>query len=259
MSRKSWLNYGLAAAVIILAIGAVIAFWYISTLPQHISNHETLVLGQNTFSPGSTAAMRVLVNDSADGKPLADAEVSLSLQPINNSGPAMQLFSGRSDADGVVNVSFTVPADAAMNQTLIVETRSSLGTDRIEREVTIQRDYRVLLTTDKPLYQPGQVIHIRALALSAFDLQAADAQNLTLEVADGKGNKVFRKNLVTSEYGAAWADFQLAPEVNSGAYKISATLGNATSEKTVTVEYYVLPKFDLTFRPSAVTTSPANR
>ena len=246
MSRKSWLNFGLAAAVVILVVAAVTAFWYISTLPQHISNHETLVLGQNTFSPGSAAAMRVLVNDSADGKPLADAEVSLSLQPIDNSGPAVQLFSGRSDADGVVNVSFTVPADAAVDQTLIVETRSSLGTDRIEREVTIQRDYRVLLTTDKPLYQPGQVIHIRALALSAFDLQAADAQNLTLEVADGKGNKVFRKNLVTSEYGAAWADFQLAPEVNSGDYKISATLGNATSEKTVTVEYYVLPKFDLT-------------
>ena len=193
MSRKSWLNYGLAAAVIILAIGAVIAFWYISTLPQHISNHETLVLGQDTFSPGSTAAMRVLVNDSADGKPLADAEVSLSLRPIDNSGPAVQLFSGRSDADGVVNVSFTVPADAAVNQTLIVETHSSLGTDRIEREVTVQRDYRVLLTTDKPLYQPGQVIHIRALALSTFDLQAAAAQNLTLEVADGKGNKVFRR------------------------------------------------------------------
>ena len=246
MSRKSWLNYGLAAAVIILIVAAVTAFWYISTLPQHISNHETLVLGQNTFSPGSTAAMRVLVNDLADGKPLADAEVSLSLRPRDNSSPAQTLFTGRSDADGVVNVSFTVPADAAADQTLIVETRSSLGTDRIEREVTIQRDYRVLLTTDKPLYQPGQIIHIRALALSAFDLQAADAQNLTLEVADGKGNKVFRKNLVTSEYGAAWADFQLAPEVNSGNYKISATLGNATSEKTVTVEYYVLPKFDLT-------------
>ena len=88
MSRKSWLNYGLAAAVIILIVAAVTAFWYISTLPQHISNHETLVLGQNTFSPGSTAAMRVLVNDSADGKPLADAEVSLSLRPRDNSSPA---------------------------------------------------------------------------------------------------------------------------------------------------------------------------
>ena len=189
MSRKTWLNYGLAAAIMILAVAAVVAFWYISTLPQHISNHETLVLGQNTFSPGSTAAMRVLVNDSADGKPLADAEVSLSLRPRDNSGLAQTLFTGRSDADGVVNVSFTVPADAVVDQTLVVETRSSLGTDRIERDVTMQRDYRVLLTTDKPLYQPGQIIHIRALALSAFDLQAADAQTLTLERGGWQGQQ----------------------------------------------------------------------
>ena len=121
----------------------------------------------------------------------------------------------------MVDVSFTVPDDAIADQTSVVETRSSLGTDRIERDVSIQRDYRVLLTTDKPLYQPGQVIHMRVLALSSFDLQAAAAQNVTLEVADGKGNKVFRKNLVTSDYGVADADFQLAPEVNSGDYKLA--------------------------------------
>ena len=50
-------------------------------------------------------------------------------------------------------------------QVLVIETHSRLGTDRIERPVTMQRDYRVLLTTDKPIYQPGQMIHIRALAL----------------------------------------------------------------------------------------------
>ena len=82
--------------------------------------------------------------------------------------------------------------------------------------------------------------------MSAFDLQARlPGPDPGSDHADGKGNKVFRKKLITSEYGAAWADFQLAAEVNSGDYKISATLGNTTSEKTVTVENYVLPKFDV--------------
>ena len=61
-----------------------------------------------------------------------------------------------------------------------------------------------------------------------------------------RATRSFASNLVTSDYGVASADFQLAPEVNTGDYKISAILGNTTSEKTVTVEYYVLPKFDLT-------------
>ena len=47
----------------------------------------------------------------------------------------------------------------------------------------------------------------------------------------------------------ACADFELAAEVNTGAYKISAKLGNTTSEKTVTVENYVLPKFGVKLEP----------
>lgn len=34
--------------------------------------------------------------------------------------------------------------------------------------------------------------------------------------------------------------------MNSGAYKITARLGNTVSEKTVTVQQYVLPQFDIT-------------
>ena len=69
--------------------------------------------------------------------------------------------------------------------------------------MTVSRDYRVLLTTDKPIYQPGQVIHLRALALSAFDLTPAAGQPFEVTIADGKGNKVFRQSLTTSDFGAA--------------------------------------------------------
>src|SRR5690606_17483464 len=112
--------------------------------------------------------------------------------------------------------------------------------------VTLRRDYRILLTTDKPLYQPGQVIHLRALALSAFDLQVAAGRELEITIADGKGNTVHRETLTTSDFGVAATDFQLASLVNTGNYKSSVTMGNVVSEKTVVVENYVLPKFDVT-------------
>jgi 5-hydroxyisourate hydrolase-like protein (transthyretin family) len=126
---------------------------------------------------------------------------------------------------------------------LIVETRSSLGRDQLERSVTVERSYKVLLTTDKPLYQPGQVIRVRALALDAFTLRPAAEQQVEFVIADPKGNKVFRRTEVTSANGIAAVDFQLANEVNAGAYKIAATVGDTASEKTVTVKHYVLPKF----------------
>ncbi len=235
--------------IIILVLIAIATIWamtaYTADLPNRISQHETMIFGQTRLVPGSQAAMRVVVRDSKNASPLPGADIRVSLQP-EAGGQALTLYQGSTDALGTAEVSFKVPDDARpAEQNLLIETRSSLGSDVVERRVTLERDYRVLISSDKPLYQPGQAIHLRVLALSAFDLRPAAGQNLELVIADGKGNKVFRQQLVTSEYGTAAADFQLASEVNTGAYKISASLGNAASEKTVNVEYYSLPKFEV--------------
>ena len=247
MSRRTLLRLSPLVLLAALAGGLWALTAYYADLPQRISQHETIVLGQSRFVPGSQAALRVVVRDSKDASPLPDAQIELSLQPAGG-GAAQTLFTGVTDRQGTADIAFTVPEGLAPQQTLIVKTKSRLGSDHVERAVTIARDYRVLLTTDKPLYQPGQVIHLRALALSAFDLKPAAGQDLDIIIADGKGNKVFRKTLETSDYGVAATDFQLATQVNTGPYKITAALGNTSSEKTVTVEHYVLPKFavDLT-------------
>ncbi len=252
MSRKTWLVVSFLIGFVILIGGLIGLLIHYERLPETLSQHETIVLGQSSLVPGSAAAMRVVVRDSRDASPLPNAEVEVRMRPADG-GRAKVLFKGTTDASGNVDVAFAVPEDAEPQQTLIVETKSSLGSDTLEQAVTIERDYRILLTTDKPLYQPGQIIHIRVLALGAFDLIPASAMTspdlerggLEITVADGKGNTVFRKMLTPSEFGVASVDFQLADEVNSGAYKLTATLGNTSSEKIVTVEHYVLPKFDV--------------
>lgn len=242
MSRNRLINI-LLFAILLAAVGGVwAASAYYDKLPDRLSQHETLVFGQNQFVPGSQVSLRVVVRDSKDGAPLPDSEIKVSLRPLDG-GKALVLFTGKTDPQGASQVTFRVPDGLASEQALVVETRSSLGSDELERPVTLQRDYRLLVATDKPIYQPGQVIHLRILALSTFDLRPAADQEVELVIADGKGNKVFRKKVTTSEFGAASADFQLASEVNTGLYKISASMGNTSSEKTVTVEYYVLPKF----------------
>ncbi|MCJ7550874.1 MAG: MG2 domain-containing protein, partial [Anaerolineae bacterium] len=244
MSRKRWLFLGVG----VLALGLVVALagslFYFARLPEHLSQHETIVLGQSQLVPGSTAAMRVVVRDSRDAAALAGAGVKVLMRPAEG-GKALPVYEGTTDATGTLDVSFSVPEDAVPDQVLVVETVSSLGSDRMEKPVTLTRDYRLLVATDKPLYQPGQMIHIRVLALGAFDHRPASGQTVELAVADGKGNTVFRKSLTTSSFGVTSVDFQLAETVNTGPYKIAATLGNTSSEKTVTVEHYTLPKFEV--------------
>ncbi len=243
MSKRSWINLALFVLLGGAVLTGILLNDHYTNLPDRLSQQQTIILGQTNMVPGSQAGLRVLVQDSRDSSPLRDADVTVSLRPAAG-GEAVPLYSGKTDSSGNVNVSFKLPAEIQdPAQVLVIETKSSLGEEHVEKSVTLQRDYRVLLTTDKPLYQPGQVIHIRALALSAFDLAPAANRGLEIFIADGKGNKVFRQQLTTTEYGVAFADFQLASEVNTGDYKISAALDNTTSEKTVAVERYVLPKF----------------
>jgi 5-hydroxyisourate hydrolase-like protein (transthyretin family) len=236
-----WLTPILILLVVLLAAGGFGALRWIDTLPERVGDQQTVLIAPAQLAPGSTAALRVIVQDYAAGRPIAGADVSISLQPPQ--GRAIPLYTGQTDASGSLPVVFTVPADAPANATIVVDTSSPAGRDHVMQQVTITREWRLLLSTDKPLYQPGQVIHMRALALSTLDMTPAAGTTVDFLVEDAKGNKVYRQSVVASDYGVAACDFQLASLVNQGNYKLSVAIGETRSEKTVEVRPYVLPKF----------------
>jgi len=259
---KARARYTMAAVLVFLTlvvVGAGGVAVYANRLTKHTPTQETLIYGQSELYPGSQAALRVVAREVGNGSPIAGADVRVALKSAGDLR-AQTLYEGTTDDTGSVDVVFTVPEDAAAESTLIVETRSRRrGKDRVERDVAVTRDHKILLSTDKPIYQPGQMIHIRALALGSMDLVPAAEQPLALTVTDAKGNKVFRRDLTTSEYGVTAVDFQLADQVNTGNYKIEATLGETTSETTVQVKPYVLPKFKVDAAPDAPFYLPGER
>jgi 5-hydroxyisourate hydrolase-like protein (transthyretin family) len=238
---RRWSATVLHALIILVVVIGFVALYWVITLPERLDDQQTVVLGPTHFAPDSNASVRVVVQDFGAGEPIAGAQVKLSLQA--DGGSAIPLFEGQTDETGSLPVQFHMPADAPPQAQLIVETESAVGEDRVEQPVTIERDYRLLLTSDKPLYQPGQVIHMRALALSTFDLTPAGGATINFLVEDPKGNKVFRQSEIASEFGVAAADFTLADLVNQGDYKLDVSIGDVHSEKTVEVRPYVLPKF----------------
>ncbi|NBD34832.1 MAG: hypothetical protein GVY30_02390, partial [Chloroflexi bacterium] len=252
MTRRRWLS---ALLISIVVMGGLLgSTLYYVNLPDHLSQHETIVLGQQRLIPGAQAALRVVVRDSRDAAPLPNATVNVLMRP-QDGNRAIPLFEGRTDVDGNIEVTFTVPENAAPEQMLIIETRSDLGSDSLEHPVRVRRDYRIHLTTDKPLYQAGDVIHIRALAISAFDRRPAAEQPLDITVADARGNVVFRQTLTTSQYGVAATDFQLAREVNDGPYQLTATLDERLARKTVTV---LTPEVSIASEPADLSTFDIN-
>lgn len=237
--RIRWIVTAAIILSILAALGGIL--WY-DSLPQRVDDQQTIVLGQTQFVPGSQSAVRVVVRDVKSQQPVPNADVKVSLVP-KDGGQAVTLFTGKADPNGALGASFKVPDNVQMTQTLVIETRSRVGADQVKQPVSVKRSYKLLLTTDKPVYQPAQTIHLRALALSALDLKAVKDADIGFLVEDPKGNKVFRKTVKSSAFGVAAADFVLADEVLHGNYKITASLGDTQSEKTVNVKRYVLPKF----------------
>ena len=193
------------------------------------------------------AKVRVFAVNPWDGTPVAHEPVRLELYAAGDgdagTGPAAPVVvTGETDEDG--SAVLDVPAQDNDGAYYFQATAGDQWAAAfVESDVDVERASRVLVTTDKPIYQPGQTMHLRALALRRPTLAAEADQPITFEVYDGKGNMVFRKYETTNDFGVAGTDFKLASQVNMGHYQLKAIVGGTTTQKTVNVERYVLPKF----------------
>ncbi len=166
------------------------------------------------------------------------------------------LFAGPLDRRGTTEAQFQFPAGLVGDQQLLYVVDTPLGSTEVTQAVRLEDKVSILLTTEKPIYQPGQTIHVRALALDRSDHEAAASQKLTFELEDSRGNKVFKKITGTDDFGIASAEFGLADEVNLGTYHLRALMGDAdaptnSAEIALNVERYVLPKFKVAVEFSA--------
>jgi hypothetical protein len=205
------------------------------------------VLGQQSYLSGGAAAVRLIVNEAGSGTPVTSGSVQIELAAPGNK--TQTLFKGALNEHGTTPVQFHFPAGLAGNYALRYAIDTPLGPVAHVEQIRLENKSAVLLTTEKPVYQPGQIIHVRALALDRANHRAVDGRPLTFELDDSRGNKVFRKITQTDPYGLASAEFGLADEVNLGTYHLRAILSNTaeapqtTSEIALQVDRYVLPRF----------------
>lgn len=218
-----------AAAAALLSVGAW-RFWIErqSPPPQQVS-----VLGTTAWVEGATGTLRVLVRNGATQEPLAGARVVAEIE----GGAKAEAQSG---PDGCAELRLAAPA--APEAVLVLTVISAIGEDRITRKVAIERPVRVLISTDKPIYQPQQTVHLRVLAMDDVALKPFRG-DVSLEIEDANGNRVERRTLRTSEFGIASLDLDLADEVVLGPWRAKASAGGVTSERVFDVKRYVLPKF----------------
>jgi hypothetical protein len=203
-----------------------------------MSRDQVVLFGPNTFYEGESTRLKVFTRDPVSGKVLPNRAVIVRASVDDT----VRETTVTTDESGAATAELRLEREGS----LVLQARMATdsGADAVaEKSGRVERVLRVLVTTDKPLYQPGQEIHIRVLALKKPRLNPDAGSDCILEVLDGKGNKVFKQRTTTSDFGVAFTRFRLATEVNMGTYKVRATVGETVTEKAVTVERYSLPKF----------------
>ncbi|MEM7534035.1 MAG: MG2 domain-containing protein, partial [Chloroflexota bacterium] len=225
---------------------------------QELGEEAITVMGEAFYlEPETQGAFLVQVKDPFDQVPVANGRVQVLLnRPDGNQN---QVFAGQTDSQGLIQVNFDVPdlgmaedelqgeLSAGSESMLTIIAETDYDEVQYQQPVYVGRAYNVLITTDKPVYQPGQTIHIRGLALDSNALKSAQGEPLLVTVQDPQGNRVMRKTLTTSDYGIAATDFMIDSQAASGDYIVTAEMGPVTSSRSVEVKPYTLPRFEITF------------
>jgi len=113
-----------------------------------------------------------------------------------------------------------------------------------EADILVDQFPRILITTDKPLYQPSQVMHIRALVLTP-SRQALANHDTYFKICDPEGAILYRTVLTTSRFGLASADWSIPENTRLGDYRIWVGVdgGDDETARDVRISRYELPNF----------------
>lgn len=226
-----------AAAALAIVTAASVQRWAAN---RRVNQYVT-VATRTALVPEAPAAVHLVVRDGRH-EPLAGREVGLRL--VSSSGETSDLGRFSSNDSGAINANFRMPAVADGAYRLVA--RADDGMELAVDDITVGAQLELLLASDKPTYQPGQAILLRALAREQGSGRPLSGASLRFEVRDPDDNVIFRRHVGASRFGIASTEMQLIDEPKLGQYRLRVTREGArevTAENSVRVERYKLPAY----------------
>jgi len=121
--------------------------------------------------------------------------------------------------------------------------RTALGDGEVSAPLAVYAPARIHVITDRPLYQPGNTVRFRAVALRARDLTPLDHRPGRWLVTDPDGEVLLEESAPAGEWGVASGSFPLDRAARSGAWKVAWRSADAVDEVAFTVQPFTLPRF----------------
>ncbi|MBM3758841.1 MAG: hypothetical protein FJW36_01210 [Acidobacteria bacterium] len=126
--------------------------------------------------------------------------------------------------DGFAAVTFDLPAglDSSEEQDLEFEIQASEGDFSQSASLSVSRRFQLSASfvTDKRIYQPGQVLHARALVTTSLKKPAAN-EKLLMRLHNSSRELLYSSPVTASRFGIVHEDWPIYPSATPGTYEIT--------------------------------------
>ena len=192
--------------------------------------------------------------DAADGRPRADAELTLFHRRDHNQ-PWKQR-TGRTDADGLVRFG---DLGGGRGQSFVAARSGDDQAFAIVRgsyRWSNDGQWKLYVSTDRPAYRPGDEVQWKLVArVHRNDVLATPSgETLHYRVQDPRGNQVLDGELTLNDFGSIFSVLECKPEWTLGEYRImflnEAEDQNYGSATLFRLEEYKLPEFTVEVSPA---------
>jgi uncharacterized protein YfaS (alpha-2-macroglobulin family) len=221
---------------------------------------ELRVTTSSVVQEGANYRVRVQAQNPTSALPISDVTVAAELLLEHDTGDIQLKAYGNTDANGSVALNFPIPPRfpqfphelrPAGGEIKVTGQRGILVA-KVTSDVLVDQFARVLLNTDKPIYQPGQKLHTRALVLSPSQKVLVN-QPVTLKILDNDDVVLHQASLTTSRFGVVNTDWPIPDNIRLGPLTVSLFLSNDSSDALasvyVRVTHYELPNFSVKVHP----------
>ena len=221
-----------------------------------VDGFEMAIAGARRVAPGSKYPVRVHVENPTTHRPYAGLAVGLVLE-LGDDEETDVNRRVRTDERGNATVIFNLPSKPSDNsgEVKATMTRGAFSDHAaLEFEFPSESAGELTITTDKPLYQPGQTVHVRLLAKDS-QKHALAATTVELVIEDEPGNEQFHQKVVTSRFGIAAADWQIPSKIQLGTCTVLAQFDSSKDEywkqsrSEIRISRYELPTFTVSVDP----------
>lgn len=211
------------------------------------------VVASKQTAPGMPLRVRVYTRALNTLMPMAGVQISAQLE-FDDEDRTLKLTSV-TNTRGLAQMEFKIPAEKAWGSSASLTVTARRG--QLVREATDSVNFiahwKFFITTDKPLYQPGQVVHIRTL-LQDWTKHAVAKAPVIVSIEDEDQTLAFRTTSETSRFGVARADWEVPENLRLGQYLIKVTGGaddtdDEAGSQAIRISRYELPTFTVNVAP----------